>query len=496
MTIDLTRLGLGTTLAGWSDTPLPTSPLKPVQTLKALRELEKQLGDPKQIKLLSGDLQHLYCRVVDKWRTTRKISRISYKDLKRLPWILFTSYKCNEVVKFTLNTRRAILAEDSELMSQYETWVLDRNRARCGSALLHQYLFWHPIRLPTHSEMCKSISRILEHYSTPDRPNLKLLKQRCDEFGFLSRDNGVSFSTVLYSSAKFPSAVLKDAGLDGGLERCEFLKNSTKFFLRFTVSQFEESGVDLSVLQRVFDLVELDGQLRFGCDSMRNEVAVTLLSPFTSRPAEVHIKKSILEFVLRHFGDPRLSWGRGRWYNIDKNLRRVVSRWIVEDTLETFIALIKRTALDKHWRYRETFWRAFLDKGYISEVWFVLGSTAKDILRSSQRRGELKTGLINAALRGGSNYQSVLLMRVGNVTIAEWSHNGSCRFWKRSNDWSPDWYQGSYTSFSLMRHADFTQRHDGSPDGRWQDQIAQWLRNIEGIEVDREDYFPQYLRIK
>lgn len=90
--------------------------------------------------------------------------------------------------------------------------------------------------------------------------------------------------------------------------------------------------------------------------------------------------------------------------------------------------------------------------------------------------------------------QSVLLLRMSGVTIAEWSHNGSCRIWLDGNRDCPKLYQEHYFRHELVPHwprrADFTQRHDGNETGRWQDGIARWLRDNTGVEVDRSEYFP------
>ena len=45
-------------------------------------------------------------------------------------------------------------------------------------------------------------------------------------------------------------------------------------------------------------------------------------------------------------------------------------------------------------------------------------------------------------LSGASPEQSVLLLRMSGVTIAEWSHNGSCRMWLDGNKDAPKLYQG------------------------------------------------------
>ena len=47
-------------------------------------------------------------------------------------------------------------------------------------------------------------------------------------------------------------------------------------------------------------------------------------------------------------------------------------RWLARASLDVFFKLIEEHALEAHWRYRQAFWLAYLQKGIISDAW--LGS--------------------------------------------------------------------------------------------------------------------------
>jgi len=80
-------------------------------------------------------------------------------------------------------------------------------------------------------------------------------------------------------------------------------------------------------------------------------------------------------------------------------------------------------------------------------------------------------------------------MQMPGVTIAEWSHEGSCRFWLDGNQDAPKLYQGrAYSGFELRRGADFSQRHDRSYSGEWQYLVERWLRENTGASLRREEY--------
>ena len=81
-------------------------------------------------------------------------------------------------------------------------------------------------------------------------------------------------------------------------------------------------------------------------------------------------------------------------------------------------------------------------------------------------------------------------MRIGPLTIAEWSHNGSCRIWLSGNESAPKLYKPTYSRHELMTGDDFSKPHMGSERGSWQGAIARWIEDQTGISVPRRAYMP------
>ena len=302
-----------------------------------------------------------------------------------------------------------------------------------------------------------------------------------------------SFVENLLSASDAVDDVLYRAGFDAGLARAGILNSGIRAYLPSVEAQLNQKRLDGAQIDRLLKLLEFEGKLRFDNTAMRAEVATALLRPFVERTPEQATKERLQPFFLRHFSDPRLGTGKHRWSGVPDEIRRVVIRWLVERTLEQFFLLVKETALDRHWRYREAFWRAFHEHGLIDDIWFILGRNAKDMLRRmNTKKDETET---TADLRGGQGDQSVLLLRMPGVTIAEWSHNGSCRIWLDGNSNAPELYQeNAYSGDDLRNGSDFSQPHVRSEDGRWQDKVAQWLRDNTGVEIARSEYFPDRLR--
>ena len=467
-------------LKGWPGFPRLVGAFEPRHARRASVRVARRLEGVGVRRPEPYDLRDLYQRVSAIWKRDQSLDRVGPRDLRRAPWILFYGH-----------SRANWLGADHNMVTRFSLWLSGGARSSSVRSLLHEFLRVYPADLDTFHEVRRFLRHAIEGSRSPP-PSLRRWRQRCREFGLLDADHGLSFVSNLVSASDKPDAVLRQAGLDAGLETAGFLKSGIRKFLPKAKLLLRQNRLGPRPLGRLLELLELNGRLRFGERFIRNEIAVSLLSPFLSRPAVPKIKERLQPFFLQQFGDPRLRSGRHTWTGISDDVRRVVIRWLVERVLDEFLALIKDTALDRHWRYREAFWRAFLKQHLIDDIWFVLGSRAKrQLQRIRKRRAETET---IADLRGAVSNQSVLLLRMPGVTVAEWSHNGSCRFWLDGNDAAPKLYKRAYHRNDVMGAADFVQAHYGSPRGLWQGQIADWMRQNTGIRIQRADYFPVRLR--
>ena len=465
-------------LERWTGFPKLERSFEPQRTRKAAAVVEKNLGDVQPKKPSLYDLQTLHRRVAETWRRDRALSQLAPRDLRRLPWVLFYPAQAD---------RRDWLGRNPPLVQEYGRWLSAGRRTRSVLALLHEFLRVYPVNLPTFEDLRRLLRETLEDSSSPP-PSLKKWQPRCLDLGFLRKDGDLSLVGKLVSATDVVDDFLVQAGLEAGLARCGFLKSGIRKYLPNVSTRLTRDSIDDTQLARVLTLFECEGKLRF--QSVRVEIASALLSPFMDTPPPADTKEQLQSFFLRHFGDPRLPSGKHRWYGVGEEVRHVVTRWLVKETLDEFIRLIKETALDQHWRYREKFWMACFHQDMIEDAWFVLGSRARILLRQLEEHNPMETG----RLRGASSEQSVLLLRMSGVTVAEWSHNGSCRFWLDGNRDAPKLYQGRvYSGDELRRGSDFSQRHGGSDRGEWQNQIAQWLRENTGVSIARAKYMPDDL---
>jgi len=256
------------------------------------------------------------------------------------------------------------------------------------------------------------------------------------------------------------------------------------------------------LLKRILEFLAPKGPLRFAEPKSRGEMARGLLRPWLEAEDEPEesIRFQIQDFLLEHLDDPRLK--PQRWQEAGERATNLMRRWLTRASLRAFFGLISDHALDAHWRYREAFWSACLEKDATIEAWLALGSR---IYASARAVEDLKRAY--ARLDGASGDQAVLLLRVKNLVFCEWSHNGKLRAWPA--DWSnaPQLGRARYTRAELTGkgllfppNARFGSNgssdgtglsHIGSDRNLWQGSAAELLARRTQIVLAPKDWRPR-----
>lgn len=194
-------------------------------------------------------------------------------------------------------------------------------------------------------------------------------------------------------------------------------------------------------------------------------------------------EKQCIKVFYRRLGDPRFGNGRFIWDKVSIKSRETFLRWLVEDDLEIFFKVIKQTAVDRMWRYREKFWRAYLP--HISTTWIFLGSDAKRVAR---QLGDKNMGHGN--LDGGTNDQSVFVFQIGQYIFSEWSHNGKLRVhtMEMANDFfGLRWLSKRKITEKFIEGCEWI-HYPNDGDKSWQRKVSDWLRKNCGIRKTEKDW--------
>lgn len=237
---------------------------------------------------------------------------------------------------------------------------------------------------------------------------------------------------------------------------------------------------------------------------LAGEVIAACLDPWLRDPppAPQAPREEIKAFLVRTVGDPRLR--QDRWSGAPEACTQLMRSWLAAASLETFFALISETNDDPQWRYRRAFWRACLrsmPRDRPAEVWVVLGpgmaaraQAVKDLARAH--------GTMEASGQFGE--QAVLLLRLGNIVLSEWSNVGPVRAWQVDDPRCPALYRARYDARDLRaRCLDFPDHpilgrggafdgkglwHRSPQTGLWQGCAAAFLQNHTPLRLAPQDY--------
>lgn len=282
------------------------------------------------------------------------------------------------------------------------------------------------------------------------------------------------------------SAVLREHGLGDWLQTGGYGESALAVLLADLPRRLRSSVSDVrtqNMVQRTLEWAEnSEGALQF--PKLKVPLAEALLLPWVQSVAPKSVEKTTTAFLLKTFGDPRLQ--RMRWSGVSEAATNVLKRWLTGATLEAFIRIIERVAEDGHWRYRKAFWMAYYRAGHVLDAWIAMGPEGE---AASRRFTDLQGQFGKLTGQRQSNH-SVLIMRIGNLVIADWSHSGKCRIWNEGDRYIPALYQRSYDGSALRAPADFEIAHHSSASGGWQRQIHDHIRGSTGIRVSSASYLP------
>jgi hypothetical protein len=229
----------------------------------------------------------------------------------------------------------------------------------------------------------------------------------------------------------------EDCGIDGVVSNSSIAQYAFAAAMTMASDGLRQPAISTDAIHQTKVLFEWnsDGSgMRF--PNLATQFANSVLSPLYDRTVPDGFAQSIVTFFKERLGDPRSR--RERWSGVSEEALNVMLRLLIRSTLEDFFSVISATAERRHWDARRRFWLAYQEQGEIAEAWVAFGPSATNRARGFD--SEYGT-LMNAT----QPTHSAVFMRIRNVIICEWSHNGRCRFYpKRSSMWFPTLYQKNY----------------------------------------------------
>jgi len=342
------------------------------------------------------------------------------RDLQDAPWILWQGAPAGATIPGLLDAVFAqAVAASRTTRNLIEAWLRDFAPAApliapAGQAIA-RLLAAHPDhRLDTW----RRAHRRLELFDAPRGP------------GKLAR-------ALLYGTEPV-DAILAACGLDDAIRASGGYMRVTLTALLAEIPTALRGAAAGRSLSRALRTLAPDGALRFGTE-LRGAIGRALLEPWLDggpapAPAE---RDAVRGFLLAQLGDPRLR--AADWIALGDKAIALVRGWVARASVTAFFQLVADRGLDPHWRWRDSFWSACLERGAVDDAWIALGREAGTI----ENLGDAYASLAD----GGK--QAALLLRIGPLVFCEWSHHGKLRAWSVDSRAAPRLQRRAYTREAL-----------------------------------------------
>ena len=199
-----------------------------------------------------------------------------------------------------------------------------------------------------------------------------------------------------------------------------------------------------------------------------------------------HLRQPIQSYVLREWGDPRITGGEVRWRGVSDEAKQIFTRWITKEDLRFFFDVVAKACDDNKFAYRKAFWLAYLE--HISFCRPVLRRDAEYLFRNDPQTLQYYRERRPAALTGGNRNQHAFIIQMGDHTFIEFSTAAACyvydnadrRFSLDTSDYTMDtWRRNSLRNKSSAKHR---VSHSYSENYSWQERLASWINRELGIK--------------
>lgn len=218
------------------------------------------------------------------------------------------------------------------------------------------------------------------------------------------------------------------------------------------------------------------------------EFAGALFEPWqTTEPDRAH-KARIMDRAMAHAGDPRIN--RPRWRPVEEAAGEafsVILRWLTQASVRQFFDIVSETMTDRPdmWAERRKFWTRYLDADLISAAWVAFGSDgATRADRAASRTNDKSLSMFGRLSSGAgrSSQHAALIMRIGDLTIAEWSHSGKYNIWTRADKGHPTLFKHNTRRWPDYEPAELMYAPiSGAHMSGWQYRVAQIIRDHTGL---------------
>lgn len=380
-----------------------------------------------------------------------------------------------------LSSGEPALIDDPGFLDEYLR-RLKEQRSRRGVSRLIRYYLTH--FAPNHPGILK-IAVCLREEVMQWRWHWSEQQERIDLFDVPNIP--AALVRHIMKSTEAPATAMEAIGLGGPLYGAKITGHAylaaAAGLKNYIINQPNSS---LPAIKRFVAWGLLDNRFAFaGTTGAIAKMADALLLPWLDRQPPEETQAFIEPHLLFLLHDLRID--HSRWKDVNEEAKQVMRRWLTKASLEQFLDVVDKTAQSHMWAARRKFWSAYYENKFMLEAWVAFATDGAKLARQlADERDNPATRSFGSLARGNGVVRdhAVLIMQIGELVVADWSHNGKCHIWLPWNENAPKLYRRSYGKRDLVNGSDFQKVHIGS----WQPDVHDFIRRNTGIKMMTMDY--------
>lgn len=292
-------------------------------------------------------------------------------------------------------------------------------------------------------------------------------------------------ASAMLASAELPHKILASVGLQsegqmkGGLAEAAFVAGC--------ISILEHPPAQLPQGQlRLIEWGRLGGS-SYAYPRAWTDFAKALFKPWSQIEPKGDHKAAIVEAAVSYAGDPRIQ--PARWSPVRDgapDAYEVIVRWLTKASVEQFFDIVaESTDRPDMWAQRRKFWEAYLNANLISAAWVAFGADgAWRAEQAAARNPDSGLSMFGRLASGGGRTaeHAALIMKIGDMTIVEWSHNGRWNMWKLGDKGHPALFRNNKRRLADYQPRELMNAPTSGPHlGDWQWKVREIIRHETGL---------------
>lgn len=307
----------------------------------------------------------------------------------------------------------------------------------------------------------------------------------CEKYGLIEKNPNLN-----KAATNFLNSTLVDTETFGFATRGQTASKLGSKILIEAARILSEGSAEISQISVFKDFVAPENSLH---PSVKSAALVGLVKSASSLKPGENTVEEIQQLIEKNFEDPVIN--AAAWPSVPDILGgqrvrqeciEITQKWQAFRSINLFFKIIEKVVESDHrhqFPLRKDFWLNYFNQGQVSDAWVILGSQARDYLSQViDRGGKDYEALRWGRLSGGRSDLCALLIKLGDVTVMEFSHSGSARIWGPNNHRInyPKLHQSRYRADDLRAECPPEQifRHDHI--GNWRPKVSACISRLSG----------------